>query len=124
MSRHTVISSFEGGKKLYGDKMYVEIFKNPTLTEMKALVPRGYDHYIRFIIFPKTKELYLFNGELLHDYALETVGREHEKGYTISGGGWLTTDHKKINNIDIEGHLLLKYNPRKEEWLQRWLSFS
>lgn len=64
------------------DGVYHEIFKNPTLSELKDL-----GQEIRFVAFSKTKELFVSDAELLHDQIYSILrGKEFDvSNPSISG---------------------------------------
>ena len=52
----------------YGENIFVEIFVNPSRSELVKLFSENED-MLRFIADPVEKKLYIFNGAYLHEFA-------------------------------------------------------
>lgn len=54
--------------KLYNENMFVEIFMNPSRSELMKLFA-SCDDMLRFIADPSSKKIYFFRGDYYHEHA-------------------------------------------------------
>jgi hypothetical protein len=106
----------------YSKPQYTEIFLNPTSQEMKSVLVDPEEPDVRFLIYGSTKDIYIFDGQLLHDYAYEKIARFKEE--CLYGFGKLIGT-KIINPIfDLESRRLspyFKFDLSNESWLHKWI---
>ena len=75
MRLREICEEFVGGTKSM--KQYFEIYKNPDLKELRSIEKK----YKRFIVDFKNENIYIFDGNLLHQFAAKKLGIEKEYFY-------------------------------------------
>lgn len=95
-----------------------DVFKNPTKKEM-AEASSGRGHYLRFIIRPKLKELYVFDFNLLHVFVAKKLKIQYklsnDENTIFANGVYLKG---KINTQDEDAVEAVK----KHDWLKGYFN--
>lgn len=103
------------------------IYKDPTISEIQDLVKeinkeRVYkNYYIRFIIYFDTKEVYIFNSEVLHQDVCIKLNKSYGLDKGFFGIGEYNPQTKKIENVKSNYTLTSKV---AENMLKKDLSFA
>lgn len=107
-------------------KVTSEIFKNPTQKELATFKA---EKYLRFIAISKTKTVYIFNADMLHEYASKKLRLGYPYGGAIYGEAGLSGGKFYVSDSFMLYHLVEK-NPSAAKklvdadwkWLDKYLA--
>lgn len=120
MKLRKICEEFVGGTNSM--KQYFEIYKNPELKELRSIEK----NYKRFIADFKNEAIYIFDANLLHQFAAEKLGIEKEYFYNDKNYAFSIAKGRNLPLItnyfsDIPSKIREEMKDGKHSWFFKYI---